>query len=67
MANCRSCDAEVIWIKLRPKMKSHPVNATPSKVIVLIPSGGTQTVGKTVDGYVSHFATCPQAAEWRNR
>ncbi len=68
MAECRSCDAEVMWIKLRPMMKAHPVNPVPSKVIVLgdIRSGGNP-VGKMVDGYVSHFATCPQADEWRNR
>ncbi len=68
MAECRSCQAEVKWIKLRPMMKPHPVDPTPTKVIVLgdVSSGGNP-VGKTVDGYVSHFATCPQADEWRTR
>ena len=68
MAECRSCQAEITWIKLRPMMKAHPVNATPTKVIVLgdVRSDGNP-VGKMVDGYVSHFATCPQAGEWRTR
>ncbi|KKL28874.1 hypothetical protein LCGC14_2370750 [marine sediment metagenome] len=68
MAECRFCQTEVKWIKLRPMMKPHPVDPTPTKVIVLgdVSSGGNP-VGKTVDGYVSHFATCPQADEWRTR
>jgi len=68
MSTCRSCEAEITWIKIRPSMKSHPVDAMPKKVIVLgdVISGGSP-VGKMVDGYTSHFATCPNADDWRNR
>lgn len=66
MTDCRSCGAEIKWIKLRPTMKSHPLNPAPTKVIVLgdVSSGG-DPVGKIVDGYVSHFSTCPNAASHR--
>ena len=68
MAECNSCGKEITWIKLRPMMKPHPMNPIPSKVIVLSDlSSDGNPVGKLVDGYVSHFATCPQADEWRNR
>ncbi len=66
MTDCQSCGVEVKWIKLRPQMKNHPLNPIPRKVIVLgdIISGGSP-VGKLVDGYESHFATCPDADKWR--
>ena len=66
MTNCRSCDAEIKWIKLRPMMKAHPVDPVPKKVIVLgdVISDGSP-VGKIVDGYETHFATCPDAGKWR--
>lgn len=68
MAECRSCGAAIRWVKLRPGLKPHPVDEMPRKVITLtdVSDGGTPHA-KTVDGYTSHFATCPQAGEWRNR
>ena len=60
MAECRSCQADIRWLK------RHPVDAMPKKVIVLSDvSDGGAPLGKIVDGYTSHFATCPQANEWR--
>ena len=68
MSACKSCRAEIRWIKLRPMMKNHPVDPVPVKVIVLgdVISEGAP-VGKIVDGYTSHFSTCPQADDWRTR
>lgn len=66
MAECRSCGAEIRWVKLRPKLKNHPIDAISRKVIVLsdVSEGGSPHA-KIVDGYTSHFATCPDAAEFR--
>ncbi|KKL56683.1 hypothetical protein LCGC14_2242950 [marine sediment metagenome] len=67
MSNCRSCGVEIKWIRLRPQMKPHPVDPMPKKVIVLgdVISDGSP-VGKMVDGYTSHFASCPDAGQWRS-
>ena len=46
---CRSCGADVIWI-ITEAGKRMPVDAAPG----LIPGEHT-----------SHFATCPQANDWR--
>lgn len=63
---CRSCEAPILWVKLRPGLKAHPVDETPKKVIVLSDvSDGGAPVAKMVDGYTSHFATCPDAEGWR--
>ena len=78
MAKCKSCGAEIIWIRTKSG-KSMPVN--PEKYIVCERSDGTGTFvmpdGRVVKGYpcyghenaqygyVSHFATCPYAAKHR--
>lgn len=70
-AACKSCDAPIRWVRLRPGLKPHPVDETPKKVIVLSEVGvvavidNDAPVAKMVDGYTSHFATCPDADDWR--
>lgn len=52
---CRSCGAPLIW-GLTAAGKRMPVDATDP---LLAP------IARVVDTYVSHFATCPKAAEHR--
>ena len=66
VVKCRSCKADIIFIKHGKKF--HPVNVNPKKLFVfikeyydLMESGAWQLV----DAYESHFATCPDAAKWR--
>ena len=73
---CRSCRAPVIWAVTRAG-KRIPLDAAPSATGNLVYVGqqldGTEVVGAPRDGdppefrYVSHFATCPDAGEWRRR
>lgn len=65
-AKCKSCGADIIWAET-DKGKKVPLNAKPEKRFVshtLFASDGSMTVGLH-DTYLSHFATCPNAAEHR--
>lgn len=72
MANCKTCQADIVWAKL-PSGKRMPVDAAPS------PAGSILLGYPTADGsrqasvipepdrggyaelHVSHFSTCPDA------
>lgn len=69
MAKCKSCGARVIWARTK-NGKPTPLNADP------VPDGTMYVrdgVARHVDlltpkdtpWYMPHFATCPQADEWR--
>ncbi len=66
LGRCRSCDSPVIWVTMvRPdgsKGRRNPLDPKPEKRVVVSKTGKG---GKVVDTYVSHFATCPQADDWR--
>jgi len=55
MANCKSCGAEIEWLKTK-NGKSMPVDAEPIMI---------ETTGAPIQGYKSHFATCPNANQHR--
>ena len=58
-AECRTCKAEIIWIKT-PAGKNHPIDAKPKKLWVF-DGGGWQLE----ECHESHFASCPDAAQHR--
>ena len=79
MSRCRSCGAEIKFIKLKETGKWHPVN--PVKRIIM-QGDGPETIitdageilrgkfaayedGGNRSGYISHFATCPDAGRFR--
>lgn len=81
MKTCKSCGAPIIWIKTAAG-KSMPCDAEPlpyrasqnGAAIVVTPNGETlkadieDTPEKATGiGYISHFATCPNAALHRRR
>lgn len=64
MPTCRSCGAEIRWVKIAGSGKAMPVDLEPLKVVVL----RSEDVGwEVVTGYTSHFATCPDADWWRGK
>lgn len=77
MSKCRSCGAEIVWIKMESG-KSMPCDR---ELVTFISGGGPQTfvtpAGKVergrrsnkgdLTGYISHFATCPNANQHRRR
>jgi len=79
MTTCRSCGAEILWVRTekerRMPLDRQPVDdSTPGGTFVLRDTGspeGPLAISATpaqLPGevyYVSHFATCPHAAEHR--
>jgi hypothetical protein len=70
---CRSCSAPIIWAKTSLG-KNMPVDATPTPAgnLLLRDDGTVLTLGAAGAGaigtrHTSHFATCPNAREHRNR
>lgn len=58
--HCESCGAAIRWITTDAG-HAHPVDAKPEKRWLLDPNGH----GRIADAYLSHFATCPKAAQHR--
>lgn len=77
MANCRSCDAEMRWAISASSGKPIPLDVAPcddGNLVVETKHGESVARAATPDDkrlqrerFKSHFATCPQAATWRNR
>ena len=65
MSTCRSCGAEIVWA-ITEAGKRIPLDAEPERRFVLTTDLATndQTARSTAT-YISHFATCPNAAEHR--
>jgi hypothetical protein len=62
---CKTCGAEIIWAETE-RGRPMPVDAKPLKVILLEDLGELfAPKAKVVNAFVSHFATCPDAAEHR--
>ena len=81
MTVCKSCGASIIWIKTSAG-KTMPRNAEPltyratpnGTAVIVTPNGETLKAdieehpeNATGIGYISHFATCPNAAAHRRR
>jgi hypothetical protein len=71
-AQCRSCDALIQWAEtLDGNFMPLDLDATPTGTLVVI--NGKVRLATDDDRrlrrplYVSHFATCPQAAKWRRQ
>ena len=84
MAKCKSCGAEIRWIKMRSgkSMPCNPVGIHYRRqvhgdkrcLLTLVTHDGNVVVGQACEesesefvGYVSHFATCPNADRHRKR
>ena len=62
---CRSCNAEVVWARTKAgKLNPMQLDARGTWVIV-DGTARTMELGDTGPYYSSHFATCPQANDWR--
>ena len=68
------------WVFVLPKMKRMPINPEPDPTGNMWVTGyeaGTPVMGVALNrdavpssepvAYLSHFVTCPQAAQWRKR
>lgn len=65
-ALCKGCSKEILWA-VDEKGTKHPLDTTPPTFIVVgHDKDGTAKVQRS-NGYVSHFATCPNAAEFSGK
>lgn len=70
-ATCKSCSAAIEWVRVATTGKMMPLDLEPRPDGNLVVEHGL--VHPALDGdsaairRVSHFATCPQAASWRQR
>ena len=80
MSKCKSCGADIKWITLKNSGKYHPVDpylhtlrqGSEGKTVIVTEEGriirGTLMPfeeGANASGYISHFATCPDADRHR--
>lgn len=79
MAKCKSCGASIVWIATQAG-KNMPCNAeqvtywkdAKGKTTIITPNGETVRASLSGDleratgiGYIPHWATCPQASNFR--
>lgn len=66
MGTCRSCGASIVWAR-GSWGKAMPLDqCAVSEGNIRINKDGAAVVGRKGSGpYRSHFATCPQAENWR--
>ena len=79
MSKCKSCGAEIIWIKTasgkmmpcNPQKISYKNTFPRGNMTLITPEGkfvtGTIDLSSATYGYESHFATCPAASKFRKR
>lgn len=79
MSTCKSCGAEVLWVKLVPTNRLNPLNPTPTRAGNIRMLGTRKAVAKvlgkaelaealaTEELYTSHFVTCPNAKQHRSK
>jgi hypothetical protein len=53
---CKSCHAQILWVVMESE-KLMPCDPAPVTIV--------SREGKVVSGFISHFATCPNAAQHR--
>jgi len=77
-SRCRSCHAPVRWVYVAPKMNRAPIDPEPAEngnmwvdhwqagTPVMNVAANRAAIPRNVPlAYLSHFATCPQAKDWR--
>lgn len=80
MSKCRSCGAEVLWVKLVPTNRLNPLNPTPTRAGNIRMLGTRKAAAKVLSKadlaeaalaseelYTSHFTDCPNAKQHRSK
>ena len=67
--NCKSCQAEVLFVKSATSEKFMILNKKPEKRIIITISddGVTPPKARIVDTYTDHHSTCPDAEKYRDK
>jgi hypothetical protein len=75
MAKCRGCNKEVIFIQLKsgkfnpvdPELYSIQDILVEPSLIVVSKTGEVGKLSNLTEGYISHFATCLNAKDFRKK
>jgi len=59
MNKCKKCGASILWVKTK-NLKNMPLDAEPRKMVQV-----KEGIGEVIDVYMPHWATCPNAKEFR--
>jgi hypothetical protein len=65
MSKCKSCGAEIKWVKIKISGNSMPVDARPEVKVKVTTTKDGRHLGELIPVYTSHFATCPDADKFR--
>ena len=65
IVQCKSCGADIFFVRMRKTGGSMPLDAKPQKLVQLVPEKTLE--GEMVEVFMPHFATCPTAAQHRRR
>lgn len=64
MSKCRGCSAPIVWAETE-QGKRMPLDATPLKRAVRVPSDRGEMVVRIEDTWTPHWATCPVASSFK--
>jgi len=63
---CRSCGAQILFAKMKHTGRLMPLDVKPVQLVQISwDEKRGEVVGEMVGGFVSHFATCPNADQHR--
>lgn len=71
MAACRTCEAPIVWVESQSTGKPMPMDLTPDPKGAFVIIGGKARRATDEDKtlhrprFTSHFATCPDADQFR--
>lgn len=67
MSVCQGCGAEIEFVKSKSTGKAMPVNldSKEKRVAIVSVNDDGEKEARVLDTYISHFATCPKAGEFR--
>jgi hypothetical protein len=63
---CKGCGAEIVWA-VTDGGRHIPLDAKAEKRFILVEGAIQPPAALLRDTYVTHFATCPKAGEFRKR
>jgi hypothetical protein len=64
---CKGCGAPILWGITAEGGRHIPLDAKAEKRFILVARSHGAPAALMRDTYVSHFATCPKAGEFRRR
>lgn len=65
---CKGCGADILWGITTEGGRHIPLDAKAEKRFILVSRGEDEVPAALMrDTYISHFATCPKAQEFRRR